>query len=277
VKIVLRKKDSVTSIVLFLFNIYGEYTGQYSIGLNKLIRFMQQFEKNETSTRMGLSRMVKAGVLANQRSGNEVYYQLTDYGLENIRIWNDGMGRFFARLNKRHNAWDQKWYLAVLMNFHKSDKENQLIVDELMELGLREIEKNVWLCPYRVSGEMADLSVKNEFEYIELWGGNIFYNFTADQLLKDIFKIEPVRKSYLKLLRLIEEIKNESAGLNDNEGNHLPLLFKLGWNFYDTAVFDPVLPEELIADWEGDRVVIEFTELRRHLFDRVTGYFEKNI
>ena len=55
------------------------------------------------------------------------------------------------------------------------------------------------------------------------------------------------------------------------------MLFKLGWNFYDTAVSDPVLPEELIADWEGDRVVMEFTELRRHLFDMVTGYFEKNI
>ena len=275
-KIVLRKKDSVTSIVLFLFNIYGEYTGQYSIGLNKLIRFMQQFEKNETSTRMGLSRMVKAGILANVRQGNEVYYQLTDYGLQNIRIWNEGINRFFARFNKRHNVWDQKWYLAALMDFHKSEKENQLLVDELMEIGLRELEKNVWLCPYRVSVEIVDLSVKNEFKYIELWGGNIFYNFTADQLLRDIFKIEPVRRSYLKLLGIIEEIKKESAGLIDNEGYHLPLLFKLGWNFYDTAVADPVLPEELISDWEGDRAVKEFAELRKYLYNRVTGYFENN-
>ncbi len=275
-KIVLRKKDSVTSIVLFLFNIYGQYTGQYSIGLNKLIRFMQQFEKNETSTRMGLSRMVKAGILSNQRRGTEVYYHLTEYGLENVKIWNEGIGRFFARFNKRHNAWDQKWYLAALMNFHKSDRENQLIVDELMELGLREIEKNVWLSPYRVSGEMADLSKENEFEYIELWGGNIFYNFTADQLLKDIFKIGPVKKSYLKLLGLIEDIKSETAGLKGDGGYCLPLLFKLGWNFYDTAVSDPVLPVELIPDWEGDLAAREFTNLRKHLYDRVTAYFGKS-
>jgi len=275
-KIVLRKKDSVTSIVLFIFNIYGEYTGQYSIGLNQLIGFMHQFDKNETSTRMGLSRMVKAGILVNKRKGNEVIYQLTDYGLQNIRIWNEGIGRFFARFNKRHNAWDQKWYLAALMNFHKSDKENQLIVDELMEIGLREIEKNVWLCPYRKSDEIADLSLKTNFKYLELWGGNIECNFSQDRLLKDVFKIESVRKSYLKYWSLIEEVKNEITVLKDNDGYHLPLLFKLGWNFYDVIVSDPALPEELVTDWEGDRVVKEFTILRKCLYDRVTGYFEKS-
>ena len=275
-KIVLRKKDSVTSIVLFIFNIYGEHTGEYSIGLSKLISFMQQFNKNETSTRMGLSRMVKARILVNRRSGNEICYQLTDYGLENIKIWNEGIVRFFARFKKRHNVWDQKWYLAALMNFHKSDKENQLIVDELMEIGLREIEKNLWLCPYRVSNEIVDLSIRNDFNYVELWGGNIHYNFSVDQLLEDVFKIEAVRKSYLEFWGVMEEIKNEYVGLKDNDGYYLPLLFKLGWNFYDIAVSDPALPEELVADWEGDRVVKEFILMRQYLYDKVTGYFDKS-
>ncbi|PKM81977.1 MAG: hypothetical protein CVU89_06455 [Firmicutes bacterium HGW-Firmicutes-14] len=275
-KIVLRKKDSVTSIVLFIFNIYGEYTGEYSIGLNKLIRFMQLFDKNETSTRMGLSRMVKAGILANKRRRNEVCYQLTEYGLENIRIWNEGIVRFFARFKKRHTEWDQKWYLAVLMNFNKSEKENQSVVDELEEIGLREVEKNIWLCPYRVSDEIADLSTKNDFKYVELWGGNINYNFPADRLLEDVFKTGAVRKSYHRFRGVMEETKKEYAGLKDNDGCHLPLLFKLGWNFYDTAVSDPALPGELVGDWEGDRVVKEFRLMRQYLYDQVTGYFQQS-
>jgi len=123
-KIILRKKDSVTSIVLFIFNIYGEYTNQYSISLSNLIDFMQQFDKNETSTRMGLSRMVKAGVLENKRSDEQVFYHLTEYGLENINIWNEGISRFFSRYKKRNQGWDKSWYSVALLDFNRSDKEN---------------------------------------------------------------------------------------------------------------------------------------------------------
>ena len=147
-KIILRKKDSVTSIVLFIFNVYGEYTGRYTIPLGNLIDYMLKFDKNETSVRMGLSRMVKAGILANKKVNEQIYYELTADGLENITIWNKGVSRFFGRYHKRNQGWNKKWYAVVFPDFDRSVKESQDLLDAFWEIGLRELNKNTWISPY---------------------------------------------------------------------------------------------------------------------------------
>ncbi|WP_366924574.1 hypothetical protein MFMK1_001561 [Metallumcola ferriviriculae] len=274
-KIILRKKDSVTSIVLFIFNIYGEYTNQYSIQLRHLIDFMMLFNKNETSTRMGLSRMVKAGILINRKVDNEVVYQLTEFGLDNINIWNDGITNFFKRYQKRFQAWDGKWSAIILLDFNKSDKERQPVIDELTEMGLREVNRNNWICPYQVSDDVKALTAKENIRYLALNGAEIQSDVSGYKLLDNVFEVASVRKKYLGFLEMLQEIKNEIDGLGGNEGYCLALLFKLGWNFYDIAVSDPALPKEFLEDWEGDRVVEEFQRLRTYLYQKVVQYFIK--
>ena len=274
-KIILRKKDSVTSIILFVFNIYGEYFGQHSISLSNLISFMQPFDKNETSTRMGLSRMVKAGILMNIKKNGQVFYRLTEYGLENINIWNDGISRFFGRYRKRNKGWDNNWYCLVLLDFNRSDKESQVVLDELNEIGLREVNKNIWISPYVISKEVRDLISINCIKCLEVVDGGLYLNFPLGELLENTFKVETVRERYLEFLNLMGEIGKETEDIKSNDGHYLPLLFRLGWNFYDIAVSDPVLPKELLESWEGDKVVEEFRLLRAKLFEKVTEYFNK--
>jgi len=272
VKIILRKKDSGTSIILFIFNIFGELTKQYAIPLKGLIEMMLQFDKNETSTRMGLSRMVKAGILANKKSGDEVVYQLTEYGLENIGIWNSGIAGFFERYRKRQQDWMRKWSAVALLDFSKSEKGRQAVTDGLTEMGLREIARNTWICPYQIPEGIAALAEGEGIRYFAINNGDLGLNFRTAELLNDIFQVETIRKEYHGLLALLDEISRESSGLKDGDGRHLELLFRLGWNFYDVAVSDPALPKALLGEWEGDRAVQEFRRLRAHLYEMAAKY-----
>ena len=273
-QIILRRKDSVTSAVLFIYNIFREHTGKCSIPLDKLLVFMHQFDKSETATRMGLSRMVKAGILENQRINEEVYYQLTDFGLENINLWNTGISRFFERYKKRQQEWEGKWYAVTFLNLSRSDKEHQPLIDGLIEMGLREINRNIWVSPYRLSTEVRELAVQYKIRYVELYGG-AEYNFSSAELLNDVFEIGMVRKRYSEFSCLMQRIIRELEGRNGDRERCLPMLFQLGWNFYDAAVSDPALPKGLLQDWEGDRVVGAFTEMRKTLYTEVVRYVDE--
>jgi phenylacetic acid degradation operon negative regulatory protein len=61
-KLILRKKDSSTSILLFIFNNYMAQTTKNYMSLSSLLEIMQVFGKNETTTRMSLSRAAKKGL-----------------------------------------------------------------------------------------------------------------------------------------------------------------------------------------------------------------------
>lgn len=270
-RIILRKRDSVVSIVLFLFNILGEHTGQNAIRLEHLIKSMSYFEKNETATRMGLSRMVKSGILVNEKEGTDVYYHLTDDGIQNLNAWNLGVARFRDRYKLRNKPWDGNWHLLALLKNKGSTDETLSISDELLELGLRQLSKDLWITPYRFTEEIRSL-LDNKLDYLEIAGEIITNNKKLD-ITQDIFQIKEVRTRYEEFLKLTAATKKELVQISDL-GGHLPLLFHLGWNFYDIAVNDPALPKDLLSDWIGDKAVSEMHDLRNLLYKKAAEYFD---
>lgn len=270
-KIILRKRDSVVSIVLFLFNIFGEHTGQNAIKLDHLIKSMSYFDKNETATRMGLSRMVKSGILVNEKESNDVYYRLTDDGIQNLNAWNLGVARFRNRYALRNKPWDGRWYLLALLKNKGSYDESMSFSNEILELGLRQLNRDLWISPYRFHEEIRSL-LDNKQEYLEITGEVISRNNKLD-IIEGIFLINEVRTQYEEFLILTAETRKELVNLPDLGGN-LPLLFHLGWNFYDIAVNDPALPKDLLSDWIGDKAVSEMQELRNLLYKKTTEFFD---
>jgi len=270
-RIILRKRDSVVSIVLFLFNIFGEYTGQNSIKLEHLIKSMGYFDKNETATRMGLSRMVKSGILVNEKEGNDVYYRLTDDGIQNLKSWNLGVTRFRDRYALRKKPWDGKWHMLALLKNKGSNDEIISISDELLELGLRQINRDLWISPYYFYEEIMSL-LDTKLEYLEITG-EVISNNKKLEIIEDIFLISKVQTQYKKFLILTAETRMELVKISDL-GEHLPLLFHLGWNFYDIAVNDPALPKDLLSDWIGDKAVWEMQELRNLLYKKTIEFFD---
>jgi phenylacetic acid degradation operon negative regulatory protein len=271
-KITLRKKDSVTSIVLFLFNIHGQYKDNYSIELSNLIKFIKYFNKSEGSIRMSLSRMVKSNILINKKINNETVYKLTKEGLENIKIWNRNLAKFFKRYELRHSEWNKNWNLIILINFNKSNIENQFIIDEFKETGIKELDNNIWISPYSIPDKLIEKINKNNYKYLQTTG-DLTTNLDSDYLLNNIFKINQIRKKYIQFINNSQILEEKIKKLKG--GDLLPLLFQLGWQFYDIVTSDPALPSELLKDWEGDIAVKKMNQLRSKLYNEIINYFQK--
>ncbi|HYE11294.1 MAG TPA: hypothetical protein VEF53_14050, partial [Patescibacteria group bacterium] len=111
-KLILRKNDSATSLLLFIYNNYFSKSQKDSLKLSSLLEIIKVFDKNETAIRMSLSRAVKAGILSKSRQGNEVIYSLTDVGRQSIDLWNEGVESFWKRFRLRNSSWDGKWYIV---------------------------------------------------------------------------------------------------------------------------------------------------------------------
>ncbi|MFZ5969072.1 MAG: hypothetical protein ACOYVK_18100 [Bacillota bacterium] len=272
-KIVLRKKDSVTSIILFIFNVYSEITGRYSIRLAELIKMMMNFDKNETAIRMGLSRMVKAGVLVNKTIQDDVYYQITEEGLAFIHTWNTGLKRFFNRYENRHKNWDERWFCINLLDFSKTEEENQWVVEELRELGMTEINSGTWIAPFDAKTEIEEILSKTKSTYLIIHG-SIETNGDIKLLISDLYDMKLLRKKYDDFVQFAKETENKLDNLKVNVGGCLPALFELGWKYYDAAVIDPALPIQFFDEWEGDRAFSSFVKLRSLLIDGVKTYIK---
>jgi phenylacetic acid degradation operon negative regulatory protein len=113
-KLILRKNDSATSTLLFIYNNYLALKNKDTLRLTSLIEIMKAFGKNETAVRMSLSRATKAKIFKSIREGNEVSYTLTNQGKEAIRIWNEGVKNFWERYQRSKEDWDGKWYVLYI-------------------------------------------------------------------------------------------------------------------------------------------------------------------
>lgn len=112
--VTLRKVDSTTSLLLFVYNNYLSEYNKDTLKLSSLLEIMKTFGKSESATRMSLSRTVKAGILVNQNIEKEVNYSLAANGKHAVDIWNNEIRRFWKRYVQRHQPWEKKWHLLNL-------------------------------------------------------------------------------------------------------------------------------------------------------------------
>ncbi|KUO77752.1 MAG: hypothetical protein APF77_17840 [Clostridia bacterium BRH_c25] len=271
-RITLRKRDSVTSAVLFIFNMIGQYKNEYSIKLSHLLELMQYFNKSEASVRTGLCRMVKANILVNKRVVNETIYELTEEGLVNIRLWNKDLARFFKRHELRQQDWNGQWYFLSILDFNKSEYENLFMLEELEKCGLSEVNNSIWITPYDIDNDIILLLEKHKFNYLK-FSGAFESNVNLHVLLSDTFQLRRIGEKYIEF---IDKVRENSEKMNAvNKGNILPILFETGWDFYDIATLDPVLPKELLNVWEGDKAADEMKMIRSELYSKIVSFFEE--
>jgi DNA-binding transcriptional regulator PaaX len=86
---------------------------------------MKVFEKNETATRMALSRATKAGLLISIKQDNEVSYALTLDGKKFNLLWSEEFINLWKRYQLRSSESDSKWYL-ITVEFKGDTKDNRL-------------------------------------------------------------------------------------------------------------------------------------------------------
>lgn len=141
-----KKKDSVTSILLFIFNVFLVEQGITALPLKKIFRILEPFQKSETAIRMGLSRGVQNGLLANEKHGNEVYYLITDEAAQGVKYWQETLRVFKSRLSIQLSDWDGEWSILCLDS--STDKRSLgYFVDSIRQYGYGSLGSNIWVSP----------------------------------------------------------------------------------------------------------------------------------
>lgn len=269
-KITLRKRDSVTSIILFLFNLMEEIRGSKNISIKKLLMLTRVFGKSESAVRTCLSRMLAQQFLEPVKEGCEIGYRLSASGRQSIEVWNRGLGRCFRRQALRHQDWAGDWHLISLRDFNKSEYANQPVVEQLKEAGLREFSMGLWVSPY-----MSDTALIQELEKsgTDVWHvvGRINPIEKGNDWMEQIFSLTQLSAQYTEFLKETDALvlaMNEKILRNDGLGM-LPVLFNLGWSYFDIAIEDPFLPKAIHSEWIGDIAAKRMRDLRKRMLDQL--------
>jgi len=280
-KVILRKNDSATSLLLFVYNNYLTHYEKDTIKLSSLIEIMKAFGKSETATRMSLSRTVKSGILLNKNDGSEVYYALDSSGRDAINTWNEGMQKFWKRYALRNKLWDKQWYL-INLDFGEGHKENRAIISEkLQQNGFGILSTNTWISPYYQTDDLQ--KILTEFNrntgVVEMRGEMTIYGDMVT-FVDNVFHVKELEKSYKNFIKIFREKYEETKKLYQEEwfvegGHSLPLLHSLGWEFLSIATDDVTLPKTIFPAWAGDEAVQLMIEFRRILLEATIKYLEK--
>lgn len=280
-KLILRRNDSATSLLLFIYNNYMAKNKNDSMKLTSLLEIIKGFGKNETAIRMSLSRAVKAGLLVNSRVENEVVYTLTTEGKNAIHYWNEGVMQYFKRYQLRNQQWDNKWYF-IYVDFTEENKDTKgEFLDKLQQMGFAQINTNTWVSPYHQSQEVWKSAKQYGLEdrIVEVHGEMKIHK-DMNRFLDDLYGIEKLRTAYLDFVDAYSGRLNEIKQLCTDQsfienGTALPILHELGFSFFNIAADDASIPKQLLPEWEADQAAWIMKELRTALLEAVYQYLEK--
>jgi len=267
----IKNRDSVTGIVLYIFNLLQQYKDiSAEIEQGVLIDSLKAFDKSESAARMGFSRMSNSKVIEKIKKDGKIYYRLDEEGKDYLKIWLRGYEYFDLKYKNRNKAkWDNNWYSFILNDFNKSDKGNEKIIEELIEAGKCEIEYNVWVSAYDMRDRIKPLLKENNISYFNI-SGKLDTDKNVDEFLKDIYNLDQLKKEYQKVLDMIEENNEIIRNKEVETVKLLPMLGYTGWLFYTIITKDPFLPKEILPEWIGDDVVDVFREFRTKIFSNIT-------
>ncbi|KUO51116.1 MAG: hypothetical protein APF76_16615 [Desulfitibacter sp. BRH_c19] len=280
-KVILRKSDSATSLLLFIYNNCITQYNKDTLKLSSLLEIMKAFGKSETATRMSLSRTVKAGILINKTDGREVHYSLAPSGREAINIWNEGIHQFWKRYTLRNKTWDKKWHLLNL-NFGEENKENRpVVLERLQQIGFGVLGTNTWITPYCQTNDIQNILTEFNMNtgVVEMYGELTIYQ-DMYSFVESVFHLKELEKLYKNFINTFSEKFEEIKKIYQEEwfiggGKALPLLHSLGWEFFNIASEDVMLPKALYPEWEGDEAAQLMLEFRSILLESTIKYLKK--
>lgn len=280
-RLIVKKRDGLTSLLLFVYNSYLFTNSKTGIKLSDLLEIMKVFGKNETATRMSLSRAVKVGLLINCVQNNEVIYELTLEGKNYIDLWNDEVNRFWKRYQYRESSFDNNWYYISILSRQKSNESKADFIESLRQYGFAQLNANTYVSPYHQHPDVLELIGKYDLTdgIVELYGEMKIHK-DNDIFFNEIFSINTLSEQYQQF---IDKYKNKLIEIREacklrgfaDDGLALPLLNELGWDFFSIATLDAVLPKQVLQKWQGDEAVQIMKELRTILFDAICKYLKK--
>lgn len=282
-QIILRKMDSGTNLLLFLYKFNSNFSEntEGDIKLSALLQLMTLLNKNETVTRMTLSRAVSSGLFINTKKGNEVYYTPTSLGKELIDASVDKTIYAFQRFGLRNSSWDNRWLCANILPSDALDKEKKTkLMEGLKLLGFSSIRENIWLSPYPMADELMKLSERLDCkENIVTVHGDLNTNGNLSTFLEETFRLKDYAARYKDFTR-VYQTKLDAYKKISNHGTILDtkisllLFYELGYTFFNISFQDAFLPKEILSEWDGEKAAQITQELFALLIPSLKYYFK---
>lgn len=271
------KKNSVTSILLFIFNVFLVERGINSVPLKKIFRLLEPFQKSETSIRMGLSRGIQNGLFLNEKQGQEVYYRLTDKAVQSFDYWKKTLDLFQERINMQCTNWNGAWSI-VLLDIPPRDKPADCVeqfTQSIEQLGYGRLNKGQWVSPYNFSGDVIELADKYFLKKeIFIFQGNL-QNKKSENVASQVWPVQELASKYKKYAH---KMKKSASKLNAalNSGQVLTFLYLYGSELFEIIQDDPQLPMELLpVDWLGPEVAYTFKEIRKQVLPEANSFIDE--
>lgn len=274
-KVILRKENSSTSSLLFVYNTVYSRAQKESFHLSSLIEIIGRFGKAETAVRMALSRACKAGILETGKPDKEVVYSLTPAAIRLIQLWNADALSCWKRFALRNKPWEGKWYF-IHIPLNDTAKKGEMS-EKLRQVGFVQISVHTWLSPYHqteaVNSILSEIDAKADAVSVY---GELEARTGMDSFLEKTFELSRKREQYADF---ISAYQPQLARLSEDpsaaaEGKALPILHKLGFAYFAVATEDPMLPRMLLPDWPGDQAAALMRDLRNILENAAWEYLK---
>jgi len=271
----LKKKDSVTSILLFIFNVFLVEQGIYAIPLKKIFRILEPFHKNESAIRMGLSRGVQNGMLVSQKQGNEVYYLITDEAARGVKYWQETLASFNSKVSLQLSGWNGEWSL-LYVDFSGAKGSFGGFVDSIRKFGFGSMGNNLWVSPYDFTGEIEVLAQKHRLEKYYQFRGKVAGNSMPEAVVSNVWPIKDLAERYSGFIKTIKEAAGKLDIDSYDGGGGLPFLHTHGQDFFEIIQDDPQLPIKILPpDWPGLQAAKLFLEIRGRVLPKASNYISR--
>lgn len=267
----IKRADSVTSILLFLFNVFLLKQNTREISVKKILKLLEPFNKTETSIRMGLSRGVKNGLLVNLKHRGEVFYSITPGAEKSFKYWWDTLQQYKEKISIQRSGWDGTWTLVYI----KGDVGGEFL-ETLKKMGFGNLNKTLWISPYNLTRQIFDLvkelSVMRE---VHIFRSVLDENLSPGDLVNEIWQPNVLNKKYKKF---ITDLNKAASGLifDGKNGKTLPVFHRYGMSLFDIVQDDPQLPLILLPKgWMGIEAVQSFNNFREQYLPEAKAYINQ--
>lgn len=272
-----KKKDSVTSILLFIFNVFLVERGITAVPLKKIFGILEPFHKNETAIRMGLSRGIQNGVLASEKRGNEVYYLITGEAVQGVKYWQETLAAFRSRIPLQLSGWDGEW--SILWADSSGGKKSPGgLADSLRQSGYGSLGGSLWISPYDLTGRIEEIAKKHGLEKYYQFRGRLAGDKSPEDMAAGVWPVKELSTRYSAFLKSMNEAAGRLDADSGNGGGGLPFLHLHGLDFFEIIQDDPQLPLEMLPrDWPGLKAAKGFLEVRERILPEAGRFIEERL
>lgn len=270
-----RKKDSVTSILLFIFNVFLVEQGITALPLKKILRITEPFRKNETAVRMGLSRGVQNGLLAKEKNDGEIYYCITGEAAKGLRYWQETLSEYRKRAPLQLSGWDGEWSVLHL-GAHADKNSAGAFTEAVRQAGYGVLGGSLWVSPYNFSERMEIVAEECGIEIFQFRGKPAGGRNSIETAQKAWPPLENLARKYSSFEKSLAEALKKLDQNSINDGDGLPFLHTFGLEFFEVIQDDPQLPLELLPpEWPGLRTAKSFMEIRERILPGTWSFIRR--